>query len=155
MQYKHPKPDMATATPERLAAMQVFEWWQISLSQGMLLQVAVAGMLRKAAVKQAEAEEKAARAASLARLQSWLRDGPANGLRRQHRFTRLPTGWTQSANNSGEGNELLGNDDLDGLSEDQLKAIKSGQVEKGVPADAQCEVNDQATAGAVRSEDLQ
>lgn len=111
----------------------------------MLLQVGVVDMLCRVAIKQAESEERAARAASLAQWMSWLHEGPANGLRRQHRFSRLPTGWMQSAESSGKGNELGENDDLDGLSEEQLEAIRLGHVEKGVPVDAQCEAIDQAT----------
>ena len=128
LHYKHPKPEMAGAKEEQLAAMRCFEAWQHSLSQGMLLQVAVVEMLPPVAIKQTEPEERAARAASLARWMSWLHEAPANGLRRKHRFTRVPTGWTQSARTSGNHNELGENDDLGGPSEDQLKAIKLGQV---------------------------
>lgn len=147
--YKHPKPDMATATQVQLVALATFEEWQL-VSKGMLLQHAVVTMMGKVAVKQAEKEERAARVASLVQWTIWLHEGPANGLSRQHRFTRLPTGWTQSAASSGKGNELGESDDLDGLSEDQLEALRIGQVEKGVPSDAQCEANDQADAWAIQ-----
>ena len=92
-----------------------------------------------------------------------MREGPANGLRRQHRFTRVPSGWKQSAESSGkqfefgEHDDLEGlssdageNDDLDGLSEEQIRGLKRGTVEIGVPVDAQCEANDQATAWAAQ-----
>ena len=58
MYYKHPKPGMARATPELLAAMRCFDGWQNSLDRGMLLQPAVATMKRTVAIKQAESEEK-------------------------------------------------------------------------------------------------
>ena len=148
--YKHPGPDSATATQEQLAALSTFEEWQLGLSIGMLLQSAVVTMLGKMAVNQAEKEERAARAASLVQWTIWLHEGPANGLSMQHRFTRLPTGWPQSAASSGRGNELGESDDLDGLSEDQLEALRIGQVEKGVPSDAQCDANDQADAWAIQ-----
>ena len=67
MHYTHPTPDMATATPEQLAAMQAFDDWQRLLTRGMLLQPAVVELLHAVAIKQAESEERAARAAALNR----------------------------------------------------------------------------------------
>ena len=49
MHYIHPKPYMATATPEQLSAMRAFEAWQRSLTRGVLLQPAVVDMLHSLA----------------------------------------------------------------------------------------------------------
>ena len=56
----------------------------------------------------------------------------------------------QSAESSGQGDELGGHDDPDGLSPEQLLMIKMGAVEKGAPVDAQGEANDQAKAWEVQ-----
>ena len=74
--------------------------------------------LKAAATKQAERAEVAAQKASMARWLEWMRGGPAGGLRRQHRFTRAPTGWAQSAACSGRDMTFGDNDDLEGLSTD-------------------------------------
>ena len=53
----------------------------------------------------------------------WVASGPVGGLRRQHQFTRIATGWTETALNKQNGNELGDQGDLDGLSETQIEAI--------------------------------
>ena len=98
--------------------------------------------------KQAGAEESAATTSSVVKWTSWLLDGPTNGLGRQHRHTRTATGWTQSAGSKGEEHEVGDRVDLDGLSQEQLLAIKLNVSEKGEPVVAQSEANDQATAWA-------
>ena len=64
-----------------------------------------------------------------------------------HRYTRIATGWTESACIKGDENETGERDDLDGLSEEQLLAIKLNQSERVEPVGAHSEANDQATAG--------
>ena len=39
--------------------------------------------------------------------------------------TRTAAGWAESADSKGDDNEAGGRDDLDGLSQDQLQAIKT------------------------------
>jgi len=103
-------------------------------------------MLRQVANRQAEREEAAAQLASIKGYILWVVGGPAGGLRRQHQFTRIATGWTETALNKQSGNELGDQDDLDGLSEVQIEAIKAEIGDERSPADAQAEVNDIAVA---------
>ena len=103
-------------------------------------------MLRHVATKQAEKEEAAAQLASIKGYILWVSSGPAGGLRRQHQFSRVPTGWTETALDKGSGNEIGDLDDLDGLSEIQIEALKTKIGDTSAPADAQADVNDQAAA---------
>ena len=163
MHYTHPQPHLAMASVEQKTAVSVFETWRNFINGGMLLNPTVVALLKAAATKQAEREEVAAQKASMSRWLEWMRGGPAGGLRRQHRFTRVPTGWTESAACSGRDVTVGDNDDLeglstdmgeednpDGLSEEQLRQLKMSAVSKGSPVDAQCEANDQADAWAVQ-----
>ena len=103
-------------------------------------------MLRQVANRQAEREEAAAQLASIKGFILWVAGGPAGGLRRQHQFTRIATGWTETALNKKSGNELGDQDDLEGLSGEQIEAIKTEVGDEHSPADAQAEVNDLAVA---------
>lgn len=71
----------------------------------------------------AVAEERAAATASVIKWTSWLTERPGSSLKRLHRFTRVATGWTESADSKGEEDESGEEDDLDGLSREQLLAI--------------------------------
>lgn len=104
--YMHPKPDPARASVAQLSAMACFDVWQKSLARGQLLTKVWIEMLMFVATKQAEAEESTAQIAAVVKWTSWLLEGPANGLRRLHRFTRVATGWTEVADNKGNGNQL-------------------------------------------------
>ena len=53
---------------------------------------AVANIFKTIAEKQAEREEEAARVAATVKFAHWLQEGPAKGLRRQHRFSRTADG---------------------------------------------------------------
>ena len=57
--------------------------------------------LKAAATANAEKEEKAAQYASLVKWTQWIHKGPADGLRRQHRFSRTVKGWTATGKSSG------------------------------------------------------
>ena len=103
-------------------------------------------MLRHVATKQAEREEASAQLASIKSYQLWIESGSGSGLRRQHQFSRNAIGWTETALDKDKGNEVGEQDDLDGLSEEQIEAIKSKIGDVSAPADVQAEVNDQATA---------
>ena len=103
-------------------------------------------MLKQVANRQAEIEEAAAQLASIKGYILWVASGPAGGLRRQHQFTRNATGWIETALNTQSGNALGDQDDLDGLSEVLIEAIKADIDDEHSPADAQAEVNDLAVA---------
>ena len=66
----------------------------------------------------------------MAKWTSWWLEGPATGLGGVHRYTRIATGWTQSACSKGDENDTGERDDIDGLSEEQLDAIKLNLSEK-------------------------
>ena len=116
LHYGHPQPDPALATQPQLEAMQCFKAWQKALTRGQLLMRCWVEVLGEVATKQAEAEERAAATAAVVKWSSWLREGPANGLRRQHQHTRVATGWTQAAVSKGEETEVGEREDMDGLS---------------------------------------
>ena len=81
------------------------------------------------------------------RWEAWIHVGPASGVKRQHQFSRNATGWTPTNESSGKVYATHGQDeldDLDGLSADELDAIRFDQGEKGTPASAQQEADDQA-----------
>eukprot|EP00973_Karenia_brevis_P071886 9989004-Karenia_brevis.AAC.1 len=76
---------------------------------------------------------------------SWLHEGPARGLGRQHRFSRNALGW-QPVAEAVEDQNMLGSDDgLDGLSDEQLRqVIKPGDGGSAAPLHAQQLVNAEA-----------
>ena len=150
MFYEHPRPDMATATPMQLEAMLCFAAWQRPLTRGMLLTPCVAKLLLHVAAKQAEMQEKAAAAASILKWTAWLAEGPGNSLKKLHRFSREATGWTESAKSKGVSDEIVEDDDVDGLSKEELEALRSNQSDTGEPVNAQAEANDQAEAWAIQ-----
>ena len=73
---------------------------------------------------------------------------PTNRLNKLHRLSRVAIGWTESARSKGEDEEIGERDDLDGLSTDELEALKANQSDVGEPVSAQAEANDQAEAWA-------
>ena len=95
----------------------------------------------------AETEEKAAQHASLMKWTKWIHEGPADGLIRQHKFSRTVKGWTPTAKSTGviagieQEDEL---EDLDGVGVDDLNAIRFDQASAGTPATAQQEADDEA-----------
>ena len=120
--------------------------------------------MKRAAIKNAEKEEKAAQYASLMKWTKWIHEGPANGARRQHKFSRTVKGWTPTAKSTGitpgivQEDEL---DDLDGLGVEDLNEIRFNQSCQGTPANAQQEADDEAEAwsmhwgAGLQSEELQ
>ena len=95
--------------------------------------------LKEAALKNAEAEEKAAQHASLMKWTKWIHEGPADGMRRQHKFSRTVKGWTPTAKSTGVTPGIAQEDelgDLDGLGVDDLNAIRFNQACAGTTATA-------------------
>ena len=95
--YRHPKPDPAQATQEQNMSFKVFCDWRGTIMHGQLHSRPWLDMLRQVATKQAEKEEAAAQLASIKGYILWVSSGPAGGLRRQHHFSRVATGWTETA----------------------------------------------------------
>lgn len=148
--YEHPRPDPARATSPQLEAMPCISAWQRSLTRGMLLTPCLAKMVLHVASKQVEIQEKAAVTASIINWTSWLAEGPGNSLKKLHRFSRVATGWTESAKSKGESDEVGERDDVDGSSKEELEALKTNQSETGEPVSARAEANDQAAAWAMQ-----
>ena len=92
--------------------------------------------LKAAATANAEKEERAAQHAALMKWTHWIHEGPADGLRRQHRFSRTVKGCTPTDKSSGiiagvdQEDEL---EDLEGISMDDLNQIRFDQSIKGHP----------------------
>ena len=106
-------------------------------------------ILKEGAIRNAEAEEKAAQRAALCKWTNWLHDGPADGLRRQHQFSRGTQGWVPTKPSSKQVQPIDVNDeldDVDGLSMDELNSLKSEQAEGNPPASAQQQADDEAAA---------
>ena len=148
--YEHPRPDPARATPPQLEAMLCFFAWQKSLTRGMLLTPCWAKMLLQVASKQVEVQEKVAATASVIKWTTRLTEGSSSSLKKLHRFSRVATGWTESAKSKGQSDEIGERDDVDGLSKEELEALKTNQSDTGEPASAQAEANDQAEAWAMQ-----
>ena len=75
-----------------------------------------------------------------------MQEGPASGLRRQHQFTKVATGWTESAIAEGVSNTIGGFDEMDGFSAAQIDALKAHVISDQAPADAQAVAEGEATA---------
>ena len=144
--YRHPKPDPAQVSLEQIMSFKVFEDWRGCIQPGELHSKPWLEMLRHVATKQAEKEEASAQLASIKNYQLWIESGSGNGLKRQHQFFRNAIGWTETALDKDEGNGVGEQDDLDGLSEEQIEAIKPKIGDVSAPADVQAEVNGQTTA---------
>ena len=142
--YRHPKPDRAVATDEQLMSVKVFEDWRSTIRTGQLHSKPWLEMLKQVAEKQADRQEAAAQLASMKNYQEWINDGAGCGLKRQHQFSRNAIGWTETALDRCSSNEVGEHDDLEGLSEEQIEAIRDKVSDDSAPADVQAEVNDQA-----------
>ena len=95
----------------------------------------------------AEKEERAAQLIAMMKWVTWIREGPALGLRRQHRFTRNVGGWSPTEASSGKIAETDVRDELDeleGLSRQAIDDLKFQQADGGSPATAQQEADQQA-----------
>ena len=97
----------------------------------------------------AEKEERAAQHASLMKWTQWIHEGPADGLRRQHRFSRTVKGWTATAKSTGIIAGIDQTDELEyleGVGIDELNQIRLDQTIAGTPSTAQQEADDDAEA---------
>ena len=72
--------------------MKVSGDWREAITLSMMQQEAVSLMLEEVATRQAEREEAAASKAITLKWVSWLHEGPAAGLGRQHRMSKVAQG---------------------------------------------------------------
>ena len=92
-----PQPDAARASEEQLKEMKEFKMWQEAVEGEMLHNRTTSQALKRVAKAQASKMEAAARRLATAKWISWLNDGPAAVLGRQHKMTRNAIGWTPNA----------------------------------------------------------
>ena len=147
MTYSHPPPDEFKATPQQMESFTKFLAWQGAISEQLLSHPAWVFALRSMAVANAEKEERAAQHIAVIKWVTWIREGPALGMRRQHRFTRNVGGWSPTEASTGKitvtdvRDEL---DELEGLSRQAIDDLKFQQADGGSPATAQQEADQQA-----------
>ena len=92
--YRHHAHPQLNATKEQLEGFAGFEAWRSILKRERLQSSVWIECFAKCAVSNAEAQERAAQQAALCKWTEWIHDGPADGLRRQHQFSRGSDGWT-------------------------------------------------------------
>ncbi len=95
--------------------------WCCRLQQVDVADPVLAAIFQVAASNNANAMEVRPRAAVATRWQSWLEEGPARGLKRQHRLSRCAVGWFPDV--SGE-SESIHIDDRDELSATQARSLR-------------------------------
>ena len=139
LRYTHPQPREALATKPQKEEMKVFGDWRKAVTLSMLKEDSVAAMFEEVAVKQAEKEEAASSKAATVTWVSWLHEGPAAGLGRQHQMSKVAQGWMPTAMASGrEGDMLdLGDgrcDDEDGFPREELLEVIEDRREDDAPA---------------------
>ena len=65
-------------------------------------------MFLQVASKQVEVQEKVAATASVIKWTTRLTEGSSSSLKKLHRFSRVATGWTESAKSKGQSDEIGG-----------------------------------------------
>ena len=146
--YEHPAPEWVKATQEQKDAFNDFLKWRELLTEQRLQSGMWVKAFRDAARKEAEKQERAAQYASYKKWDKWIHEGAAGGLRRQHRFSRVANGWAPTKRSTGKTFETAEEDEIDeleGLSRENIDALRFEQGQEGTPATAQQEADDQAT----------
>ena len=146
--YKHDRPNPSTESQVQRVAFAKFEAWRQVMAT-VQLNDHWAKVFVATAKEEAEVQERGAQQAQYLAWTSWLKEGPAHGLRKQHQFTKVKSGWVESAliqdNEETQGEEGLKHED--GLSFEQLKlVVKPPDVVTCRPATMQGETDMQATA---------
>ena len=114
-----------------------FSRWRTCLTWATLQQKVWVHTCLDVAVKEAKhVEAKAARLAT-ARFEAWVNDGPAKGHKRQHLLSRAASGWIPSKVGSQPVAELSELDELDGITEEQLKNATAPVTDKLSPLASQ------------------
>ena len=81
---------------------------------------------------------------AVASWQSWLDEGPAKGLRGQHRLSRTASAWIPSIVAEATDSITDKSDDVAGIDEERLKFVISNQHTAAMPLSAQAEVGVEA-----------
>lgn len=74
------------------------------------------------AAKTAELADGRAATRAAKRINDWINDGPAAGLKRKHLFSRTATGWQNDAVSNKNNTDLFELDETEGISREQLAA---------------------------------
>ena len=146
--YEHPAPEWVKATQEQKDAYRDFQKWRELLTKQRLQHVMWVEAFRDVARKEAEKQERAAQYASFKKWELWIHEGGAGGLRRQHQFSRVANGWAPTKRSTGQTCDTAEEDEideLDGLSREDIDALRFEQGSVGTPATVQQEADDQAT----------
>ena len=138
LDYKHQLLTHDPALQERVAA---FRAWRQLIGPAVLNSPTWVKSFLLVAAKEAEAAETWANAAATKKFAEWVRDGPAGGLKRQHLFARTATGWTSDQVGGQTDTQLSEHDELDGITEQQLKAALDPELHTGTPVGAQHTAN--------------
>jgi hypothetical protein len=103
-----------------------FGVWNKAITMTQLGNEHVVRMLRDAALQMAVKAEAQADAAATANFRSWLNDGPARGLGRQHKFSRTRVGWIPSPTFKDESDHGGDDDEAfdDGMSLEVMRSCK-------------------------------
>ena len=93
--YKHPRPEFAEATEAQRDVFAEFEAWRTVVGRTYLNDSWV-DIFRNRALEKVKQQEGQAQRAHLLAWQSWMHEGPADGLRKQHQFTKVEGGWVEA-----------------------------------------------------------
>jgi hypothetical protein len=134
LNYDH---QLNVADPAMLGEAAAFRVWRALLNEQVLAAKPWVQSFLAVADKEAErAADRAARAAT-DRFAKWLADGPANGLKRQHLFSRSVSGWVADQAGGQQHTTLSELDDLEGISQSQLQAALMPDPSADTPVGAQ------------------
>jgi hypothetical protein len=140
--YQHP---LEVDDPKLQTPKAVLIAWMGMLSDQILRSSFWVEAFGRVAITMAECAERAAGIAATQAFATWLQEGSASGLKRQHLLTRTATGWIPAKVDAEEVNSNEDPDELDGLSAAELAAVK------GVPDGVPTPLGAQQTANAERT----
>ena len=113
LHYRH---DLAVDDPHLQADAAAFKAWHLLLTPLALHNSTwTKSFLAVASNEAKHADDKASRLAT-AKFTEWLKAGPAQGLKRQHLYSRVATGWIPSKTGTQPTTNLSELDELEGLS---------------------------------------
>jgi len=127
--------------------------WRQCLSADTLSTTAWVKSFLEVAASAANRADDTAAAAATRRFVEWVNDGPAGGLKRMHMMSRTATGWIPDKCDVQEEINLSQLDDLEGLSQEQLRAAIAYSPSVVTPLATQDAANSERKAwgGAVGS----
>ena len=119
--------------------------WQLHLTGDMVQSPTVVAALLEVAVGMSEALTRSHQLLSRANWVSWVNDGPASGLRRQHRMSRVAIGWVRSRSVVMDYEDQDGQEQQQATDGSELQWEARRRDECPVPMSLQQTVDDQAS----------